>query len=38
MVSVAVNPGATALHRMSSFPHRDATWRVSAPMPAFAVA
>ena len=30
MASVAVNPGATALHRMPSFPHRDATCLVSA--------
>ena len=38
MASVAVNPGATALQRIPSLPHLDATCRVSAPIPAFAVA
>ena len=38
IASVAVNPGATALQRIPSFPHREATCLVSAPIPALAVA
>jgi len=33
IASVAVNPGATALQRMPSLPHREATCRVSATDP-----
>ncbi|OBF89258.1 hypothetical protein A5790_19795 [Mycobacterium sp. 852002-51152_SCH6134967] len=38
IASVAVKPGATALHRTPVFPQRVATCRVSAPTPAFEAA
>src|ERR1700734_3849914 len=38
IASVAVKPGATALHRIPSLPHRDATCLVRAPIPALEIA
>jgi hypothetical protein len=38
MAGVMTSPGATALARMRSLPQPEATWRISASMPAFATA